>query len=239
VEGAPPCARYGHSATMVNNGTTMIVVGGQDKADQYNDVWALSMEPYVWTAVNVDGVPPCVREKHTCTLVGDKLLLVGGFTRAKGDQQRQINGDAFTLKLSADSSSGSWEPFEVSEGTLPTARTQHAAVCVDNAFVYIFGGYTGEKVEKDMWIIDVKNKSAAAVKVQTGPEPRSRHSCHLVGSMMWVFCGYDVMKPHPADVYTTDCDDAKGALIAGLEAAAASEKDKKDKEAKPDEEDDE
>ncbi|KAL3916327.1 MAG: hypothetical protein SGPRY_006868 [Prymnesium sp.] len=170
AEGTPPCPRYGHSATLV--GQAMIVIGGQDGTEQFNDVWSVSIEPFVWSAISTDGPSPAPRSRHTATLVDGKILVWGGFSR-----KERVLGDAYTLTLSGNS--GKWNPWEVSTGAMPPPRAQHTMSShPDGQHCYIFGGYDGEKNTKDIWVLNVAETTAAELQcaVQVYPPACSRVS---------------------------------------------------------------
>lgn len=56
------------------------------------------------------------------------------------------------------------------------------------------------------------------------PEARSRHSSHIIGSQLYVFCGHDGMKPHLSEVWTLEVDDVKGHLARAFDELQSNRK---------------
>ena len=183
--GEPPAPRYGHSATVLN-GATIVVVGGQDGTTQFNDVHLLGSEACAWSQPQVSGPPPSVRMKHTATACGgassSSLVLFGGFNRA----DRALD-DFHKLDVSADGASATWSPLAPEppvgqKGIEP--RAMHAAAPTsDGAFLFIHGGYDGTKPLNDLWLLDVHGMNIKPLSVET-PAPevsapsRARAICH-------------------------------------------------------------
>ncbi|KAL1526816.1 hypothetical protein AB1Y20_015508 [Prymnesium parvum] len=214
--GTPPCPRYGHSATIVEQ--SMIVIGGQNGTDQFSDVWSLSIDPYVWSVISTEGPAPTPRSQHTATLVDGQILVLGGFNR-----KERVLGDAHMLDIS--NKSAIWRSWEVTTGLMPPPRAQHTATLhPDGHHIYIFGGYDGEKNHKDLWLMNVPDAAAAELRCSVKPEARSRHSSHIIGSQLYVFCGHDGMKPHLSEVWTLEVDDVKGHLARAFDELQSNRK---------------
>lgn len=180
ADGKPPAARYGHSATM--KGQTMVVIGGQSGTEQFNDVWALDIDALAWSAVKVEGPGPIPRTKHTATLVGDAIFILGGFNR-----KERVLGDAYMLNFSRNVAS--WHKWEVSKGAMPSPRAQHtAALHSDGQHIFVFGGYDGDKNHKDLWIVDVVERSSSelrcTIKVWPATSPIWDASLLFIGSVL-------------------------------------------------------
>ena len=232
--GEPPCARYGHSATTLEKKGKIVVCGGQDQTVQYNDVFLLDFKADAWSTPTVTGTPPIVRMKHTANAISDKTILVfGGFNR---QVDVRVMADAYKLELTGDDSVA-WSAVTLggpagSKG-IP-ARAQHAAcVTADMKHMFVFGGYNGEKVTNDLWHFELGSMAVRQIGLETPlPEPRARHSIHIIEGLLHVFGGYDNSKPCEGNVFTLDVSDP-----AGMEDAAAGGDDKKKKEEKPQDED--
>lgn len=136
VRGNPPEARYGHSATMVND--HMVIVAGQTSTSQLCDVWVLHAPTYAWSEVAAGGAHFIPRMLHSATAIGDNVYILGGFNR-----RSRCLCEVFALGLSEDKEKGTWRqvPVENAEEVFGT-RSQHGAVAVGNT-ILIHGGYNG------------------------------------------------------------------------------------------------
>lgn len=78
--GAPPPNRTGHSATLVDN--KLIIFGGMDSTQEYNDLHYLDLDTMTWYQVDIDTDDrdniPGARSFHSATRVGKNLFMQGG-----------------------------------------------------------------------------------------------------------------------------------------------------------------
>ena len=73
------------------------------------------------------------------------------------------------------------------------------------------------------------------IEVETpAPEPRSRHTVHIIGDVLHVFGGYDGSKPVSGDVFTLDVSDPSG-LESGKESGGDGKKKEEEKKEADDE----
>ena len=87
TSGSPPSARWAHTATAIEQ-SRMIIVGGEGQLPgQYlNDVYAFDLTDHQWTRLHPRGdgssgrLLPSPRMGHSATLVGEVVLLFGGYT---------------------------------------------------------------------------------------------------------------------------------------------------------------
>ena len=234
ASGTPPSPRYGHSATLLHG--KLAIFGGQDTAVQFNDLFLVDPVSAAWSSPSVSGTPPMVRMKHTANAItASQLLIFGGFNKTE-----RVLADCYKLDVAADGSSASWSPAYPDAGagakSIP-ARAQHAAsVTVDGKFLFIFGGYNGEKSLNDLWLLDLGSFHLRNLGVEPpAPEARSRHTTHIMGEtqLLHIFGGYDGGKPVAGDVYTLDVTDP-----ASLETEGSGDDKKKDDKKKDEEEED-
>ncbi|KAK8064815.1 kelch domain-containing protein [Apiospora phragmitis] len=69
-----PKARGYHTANMV--GSKLIIYGGSDGGECFNDVWVYDVDTHTWKAVSI---PITFRRlSHTATIVGSYLFVIGG-----------------------------------------------------------------------------------------------------------------------------------------------------------------
>jgi Rab9 effector protein with kelch motifs len=76
--GGAPSARFDHSANLVG-GTKMIVFGGWNGQDFFNDVYVLDLEIMAWSKPVTSGPAPSPRKGHCSILIGTNLVIHGGF----------------------------------------------------------------------------------------------------------------------------------------------------------------
>ncbi|KAK3943678.1 hypothetical protein QBC46DRAFT_376782 [Diplogelasinospora grovesii] len=134
-----PKARGYHTANMV--GSKLIIYGGSDGGECFNDVWVYDVEQHVWKAVNI---PVTFRRlSHTATIVGSYLFVIGGH-----DGNEYAN-DVLLLNLVTMS----WDKRRV-YGLPPSGRGYHGTVLYDSRLLVI-GGFDGGEVFGDVWILEL------------------------------------------------------------------------------------
>eukprot|EP00164_Ancoracysta_twista_P001113 GFYU01001461.1.p1 GENE.GFYU01001461.1~~GFYU01001461.1.p1 ORF type:complete len:398 (-),score=92.02 GFYU01001461.1:174-1367(-) len=81
AEGRAPQPRHGHTATLVGNEIFYFAGYADDSKNPYflDDMRIFNIETETWSRPYTTGTPPTPRYKHTMTLVGETLLLFGGF----------------------------------------------------------------------------------------------------------------------------------------------------------------
>ncbi|KAI0473777.1 hypothetical protein GGR56DRAFT_648944 [Xylariaceae sp. FL0804] len=134
-----PKARGYHTANMV--GSKLIVYGGSDGGECFNDVWVYDVDAAQWRGV---GIPVTFRRlSHTSTLVGSYLFVVGGHDGS------EYSNDVLLLNLVTMT----WDRRRV-YGLPPSGRGYHGAVLYDSRLVVI-GGFDGGEVFGDVWLLEL------------------------------------------------------------------------------------
>ncbi|KAK0731437.1 conjugation with cellular fusion protein [Lasiosphaeris hirsuta] len=134
-----PKARGYHTANMV--GSKLIIYGGSDGGECFNDVWVYDVETHVWKAVSI---PVTFRRlSHTATIVGSYLFVVGGH------DGNEYSNDILLLNLVTMS----WDKRKV-YGLPPSGRGYHGTVLYDSRLLMI-GGFDGSEVFGDVWILEL------------------------------------------------------------------------------------
>ncbi|RYC61929.1 hypothetical protein CHU98_g4264, partial [Xylaria longipes] len=134
-----PKARGYHTANMV--GSKLIIYGGSDGGECFDDVWVYDVDAQAWKAVQVP--VPFRRLSHTSTLVGSYLFIIGGHD---GDD---YSDDVLLLNLVTMS----WDKRRV-YGLPPSGRGYHGTVLHDSRLLMI-GGFDGAEVFGDVWILEL------------------------------------------------------------------------------------
>lgn len=134
-----PKARGYHTANMVGN--KLIIYGGSDGGECFDDVWIYDVETHVWKAVDV---PTTFRRlSHTSTIVGSYLFVLGGH-----DGNEYCN-DVLLLNLVTMT----WDKRKV-HGRAPPARGYHSTILHDSRLLVI-GGFDGSEVFGDITVLEL------------------------------------------------------------------------------------
>mmetsp|Transcript_9977 Transcript_9977/g.36465 ORF Transcript_9977/g.36465 Transcript_9977/m.36465 type:complete len:646 (+) Transcript_9977:187-2124(+) len=141
--GPLPCARGGHSATLV--GTKLVVFGGQDRKRRVmSDLYALNMETLVWEAPPATGTGPAIRCDHTATCHRNAFVYIFG-----GGSHSHCFNDVFKL----DVATWKWSKVECS-GQAPAPRAGHASTRL-GARWFIAGGGDNAKGLSDTYCLNM------------------------------------------------------------------------------------
>lgn len=151
--GPYPCARLGHSFTLIGNRVFLFGGLANDSDDPknnipryLNDLYILEMKPYSnvlqWDLPQTYGTPPPPRESHTAVAYvptdgrKPKLIIYGGMSGCR-------LGDLWQL----DIESMTWSK-PIVHGIPPLPRSLHSATLINNK-MYVFGGWVPLVVDSD------------------------------------------------------------------------------------------
>ncbi|KAK3336780.1 hypothetical protein B0T19DRAFT_447630 [Cercophora scortea] len=135
-----PKARGYHTANMV--GGKLIIYGGSDGGECFNDVWVYDVESHAWKTVAIP-VVTFRRLSHTATIVGSYLFVIGGH------DGNEYSNDVLLLNLVTMS----WDRRKV-YGLPPSGRGYHGTVLYDSRLLMI-GGFDGSEVFADAWVLEL------------------------------------------------------------------------------------
>lgn len=134
-----PKARGYHTANMV--GSKLIIFGGSDGGECFDDVWVYDVDTHVWKAVNI--AVTFRRLSHTATIVGSYLFVIGGH------DGNEYSNDVLLLNLVTMS----WDKRKV-YGLPPSGRGYHGTVLHDSRLLVI-GGFDGSEVFGDVMTLEL------------------------------------------------------------------------------------
>jgi len=137
--GKPPAPRGYHTSSIV--GSKVIVFGGSDGHECFNDIHILDLKTNHWSRIDAD--QPVPRLSHSSTQVGSYLFIIGGHDGMK------YSRDVLLLNLVTMN----WETRKI-YGTIPSGRGYHTAVLYDSR-IYMFGGYDGHHVFNEMYALEL------------------------------------------------------------------------------------
>ncbi|KAI1068167.1 hypothetical protein LB507_004594 [Fusarium sp. FIESC RH6] len=134
-----PKARGYHTANMV--GSKLIIFGGSDGGECFDDVWVYDVDAQVWKAV---AIPVAYRRlSHTATIVGSYLFVIGGHDGS------EYSNDVLLLNLVTMT----WDRRRV-YGKAPSGRGYHGTVLYDSRLI-IIGGFDGSEVFGDVMLLEL------------------------------------------------------------------------------------
>ncbi|KAG8908914.1 hypothetical protein FRB99_000017 [Tulasnella sp. 403] len=139
AHGQKPGARGYHTANLV--GEVMVVLGGSDGRECFQDVWVLDLEKLVWREVKPDKTYR--RLSHSSTQVGSYLFVMGGHDGNKYSHELLLF-NLVTLQF---------EPRQT-QGRPPSSRGYHVTTLADSR-LWVFGGFDGHIVFDDVWVLDL------------------------------------------------------------------------------------
>ena len=187
-----PLARLEHATAYDSDRDRMLLFGGKDAYQFFNDLWQLDLtgEP-VWSQVIPAGPLPSQREcRAVYDPVRDRLLLFGGYS--PWASPHHLN-ETWELTLSGFPT---WHQLSPT-GQLPPARRGQNMIYdpVDDE-VLVFGGYDDVTFFNDVWSLSFNGGHEHWAQLHTtgvGPGPRYGASATLdpVRRQMIVFGGYD------------------------------------------------
>lgn len=169
--GTPPPARRDHTAIYDPVRQRMLVFGGRDGTERFNDVWALSLDGNpVWSAIVPSGTPPAGRFSHTAVYdpVRDRMVVFGG-TDSLG---RFSDVWALTLNESPE-----WVDI-TPEGAGPSARLGHSAIYDPGSDAMVMFGGSDTTLVNDLWSLSLAGDPVWSELTPAGtpPEARGWHS---------------------------------------------------------------
>lgn len=139
-EGMPvPRPRGYHTSNLVGN--VMVIIGGSDGRDCYDDIWVMDLDTGLWKEVKTDERYSCMF--HSSTQVGSYLFVLGGHN-SHSFVSELVLFNLVTLQ---------YESRQCAGRTFP-ARGYHGAVLADSRLI-VTGGFDGEIVYDDVSILDL------------------------------------------------------------------------------------
>ncbi|GMF38221.1 unnamed protein product [Phytophthora fragariaefolia] len=225
--------RAWHDAVFLASKNLVLVFGGERNAqaegelDILSDIAVLDTECLLWYPPAIRGTPPSARSGHTCTAIGNDVVVFGGSRgRSRQSSVHILNTGEWleryiqwfmhimvTLLLS-NIDDWNWKMVKV-DGKPPSARTYHTAVAVGDDIVY-FGGNDSSKSFNAVHVLKKSSKKSGddfwswfhPTALGTPPQARTGHSATLLDNgKILVFGGWDPQRDD-ANAPTTVFDDA-------------------------------
>ncbi|KXN82385.1 Host cell factor 2 [Leucoagaricus sp. SymC.cos] len=134
-----PGPRGYHTANLVGN--IMVVIGGSDGKDSFDELWTLDLDTRIWTHIKTN--MPYKRLAHSSTQIGSYLFIYGGH------DSTEYTSELVLLNLV----SLQYETRTV-YGKIPAPRGYHAAVLADSR-LFLIGGFNGLTSFDDVQILEL------------------------------------------------------------------------------------
>ncbi|KAG5877984.1 hypothetical protein JTB14_032215 [Gonioctena quinquepunctata] len=164
----------------------------------------------MWNAVapdDVKGPAPSARSKHSATLVGEYIYLLGG-----------RNGNLPTKDFWKYSLvTGKWQQIKPTGDKLPCLQ-EHTAVAYKDC-IYVFGGEVGFSAgtETPLWVYDIKANSWKKKRTKKGvatPKGRRGHTALVHNGSMLIYGGYQDLRGSCSELWAYHFDTGSWHLVS-------------------------
>ncbi|CBZ50606.1 hypothetical protein NCLIV_010741 [Neospora caninum Liverpool] len=195
IEGSPPPARGGHTATLVDE--RLFVFGGhryggaKEGFVYYNDLYVLHLTKSQWLDLpRHRGTAPLPRYGHSAVLVGRRIIIFGG----KGER-----GQYFADLHALDTETLAWYQGPTGQPGCPSPRFGHSCN-LNGTSMYIFGGAREKELKNDLLCMNLVDMCWSQPKTKgTPPCPRYGHATLIVGRQLIVCGGMHRVQLYPAE----------------------------------------
>ncbi|CAG5045525.1 unnamed protein product [Parnassius apollo] len=172
---------------------------------------------------------PCARGKHSATLLGGHVYVLGG--RGAGGAVPLKDFWRFSL------ATGEWERLE-SRGDVPPSLQEHTATAHENK-LYVFGGEAGSSShETPLWIYDTelqvwrkvpgnprpahaRRSGSAGERGEVSPSGRRGHSAHSLRDCLLLYGGYMDLRGSTNELWAFHYESESWRLVRGARAGPA------------------
>ncbi|KAK4875540.1 hypothetical protein RN001_011962 [Aquatica leii] len=164
----------------------------------------------MWSAVapcDVESPAPSARSKHSATLVGQHVYLLGG---RNGNLPMK---DFWKYNLVT----GKWQQLKPTGDKLPCLQEHTAVVYKDN--IYVFGGEVGFSAgsETPLWVYGIKNNSWKKIRTLKGavtPKGRRGHTALVHRGTMLIYGGYQDLRGSCSELWVYHFETGSWHLIS-------------------------
>lgn len=166
----------------------------------------------MWTAVapfDLESPAPSARSKHSATLIGDHLYLLGG-----------RNGN-LPLKdfWQYNIVTGKWQQLKPSGDRLPCLQEHSTVAYKDN--IYVFGGEVSFSAgtETPLWIYDIKHNTWKKIKSKKGvstPKGRRGHTALVHRGHMLIYGGYQDLRGSCSELWAFHFETESWHLVSSI-----------------------
>ncbi|KAF0458840.1 galactose oxidase [Gigaspora margarita] len=183
-----PSRRFLHSAVILSN-QIMLIYGGEIGVETGNqnslvlaDLWGFNTSSLSgWQGFPSLANSPGMRERHTASIIGNKMIIIGGT-----DGKSLISMSSIYV---FDSIAVNWTLITAT-GQVPSSRIDHSAVVLNDSII-IYGGSGMDNITifGDVAVLNTTYWDWAAPPTTNTPMHRFKHSATIFGANMIVAFG--------------------------------------------------
>jgi len=188
-----PPARDGHSAVIWED--KMIIFAGFEEDNQRfsQETFMFDFTQNKWSELKTQGTPPCHRDFHAATMLGDNMYVFGGRSDERGQYHSSVDyydNAIYVLNMKTLT----WSMPKVTNA--PIGRRSNTLWAFAGR-VYMFGGFESKNNRhfSDLYRFNPQDNTWTQLKPagQTSPSARRRQCSLMVGNRLFLFGG---TRPH-------------------------------------------
>eukprot|EP01006_Ploeotia_vitrea_P010957 TRINITY_DN29015_c0_g1_i1.p2 TRINITY_DN29015_c0_g1~~TRINITY_DN29015_c0_g1_i1.p2 ORF type:complete len:436 (+),score=43.26 TRINITY_DN29015_c0_g1_i1:52-1359(+) len=201
--GTTPSQRWGHAVCTFPQEIDgphdrLMLTAGFDNQSNFNDVWVYDIPKNEWTSPAVRGIHYGAYHSTVYHEGTASIYFFGGMCCVGGPYQ--YNNDVLAVQLPLPKAKSPALPIHT-KGDAPKPRAQHSAALWNDCMV-ISGGYTGDSVLNDTWVLDLVSQTWREVNcagtppvAMSGmtPAPFRIFSCRrdavCIANYLYLICG--------------------------------------------------
>lgn len=189
--------RTGHAVVMVGN--TFYLMGGTSENGTSTTVYTFSLSARgtgEWAIMPVAGQPPCPRSGSKTTVMGESIVMFGGYSKRGG----VYFNDLHVLDLQRSY----WTKINVPDS--PPARVDHTLTSFESD-LFVFGGFKDKQRFKDLQRFSFKDNMWTEINLRHhAPPGRVGHTAVIFDGSMFMFGGWSG-RDTLDDLYEFRCKD--------------------------------
>lgn len=129
-----------------------------------NELYIFNTSAKNWYKPITSGTPPSPKSGHSASLLGDRLVIFGGWDFPQCFNDVSII-DLAMMEFSSPTISG----------TLPSPRSWHASTVLPRQRIFVHGGYDGNQILADSFVFDIGTLTCTSVKTRDSLTARAGH----------------------------------------------------------------
>ncbi|KAI8869720.1 hypothetical protein GQ42DRAFT_24816 [Ramicandelaber brevisporus] len=149
---ADPTPRRSHTATLIDNGTKMVIIGGSNQNGAQQSLDAVDVFDFTtskWIKRKMHGTIPKPRSQHIAVAIDSRRIVLHGGSDSKSNSQY------FDDMYMIDTGEGKWSYNKLTPDGMPSGRAGHMAAVTTGGYVMMTSGQTGSgKFDESSFLYD-------------------------------------------------------------------------------------